>query len=397
MVKNLRYRLFPLFILAFLRVASTFSIALALPLYYHRKLDPGLIGFLTAATALSYLFSPYLFRNAYKKIGIKKSLLIATGGMVLAQIGLQFSLEFWIPTFLLLFYDGVSLGLFWPIITSAYTLILSHDGIRDNDKEKDKLSRNLGFSWNSGGIFGYCLSAFFLFIIANILLVFRLSFIYMACAFMVALFFEEPKSFDLNGDLLKETDIKLNSSEKYIFPYILPLLILTIYTFISGCFGLLYPLKLNDLGYEDFISYFLSFIRMISQTIIITAAMTFKIKTLKKFIPISLILLVISIFMFGIFDNLIIYGIIFGLLGLIFGIFYCFPFKMSILKNIENKNMSGTMYFETVSGINFWIGPLIAGLMFSISSFFSFIALCMVISIMGIIYLLFQNRIKQVH
>ncbi|MFX1275857.1 MAG: MFS transporter [Promethearchaeota archaeon] len=396
MTKKLEYRLFPLFTLAFLRVASTFSITLALPLFYHGKLNDGLIGFLTGATALSYLLSPYLFRNAYKKIGIKNSLLIATGGMLCVQIGLQFSLEYWIPTYLLLFYDGISLGLFWPIITSAYTMVLSHDGIRDNEKEKDKLSRNLGLSWNIGGIFGYSISAIALFVITDIILVFRISLIYMIIAVISAFLFEEPKSFDVNGELLMEKEVKLNSKENYVFPYIVPLLIASIFSFVSGCFGILFPIKFDILGYDDFLAYLLSFIRMISQTIVITAGMTFKISTLKRLVPMSIVLMVINIFIFGLLDNFIIYGIVFGLLGALFGIFYCFPFKMSILKNMEKNNMRGTTYFETAIGLNFWLGPVIGGFMLVISPLFGFMILTLIILIIGIVYLIFQNRIKPI-
>jgi len=396
MAKNLEYRLLPLFTLAFLRVASTFSITLALPLYYYGKLDNALIGFLTGATALAYLFSPYLFRNAYKKIGIKKSLIIATSGMLCVQIGLQISLDYWIPTYLLLFWDGLSLGLFWPIITSAYTLILSHDNFRDNQRNKNKLDRKYGLSWNAGGIFGYSVSAIALFIISNILLVFRISLIYMIIAVTAALILQEPKSFDTNGELLAEKEVKLNSNEKYIFPYFIPLLILSIFTFVSGCFGILFPIKLDILGYDAFLSYFLSFIRMIVQTIIITAGMTFKIRTLKRLIPITLVLVVINVILFGVFDNLIIYIMVFIFLGFFFGLFYCFPFKMSILKNIEKNNMTGTTYFETVSGINFWLGPVIGGLLLAIPTSFGFITLAVMVSIIGMVYLFLQSKIKSV-
>jgi len=396
MAKNSEYRLLPLFTLAFLRVASTFSITLALPLYYYGKLDNGLIGFLTGATALSYLFSPYLFRNAYKKIGIKKSLLIATTGMLCVQIGLQFSLDYWIPTYFLLFWDGISLGLFWPIISSAYTLILSHNGFRNSNRNKDKLTRNLGLSWNSGGIFGYSISAIALFIISNILLVFRISLIYTIIAVIAALLLQEPNSFDLNGELLMGKEVKLESNEKYIFPYYVPLLILSIYTFLIGIFGILFPIKLEILGYHNFLSYLLSFIRMIVQTIIITAGLTFKIRTLKRLVPITLVLMVFDVIIFGVFDNIIIYIIVFGFLGYIFGLFYCFPFKMSILKNMEKNNMRGTTYFETVSGINFWLGPVIGGLLLAIPTLFGFITLAIIISIISMIYLSLQNKIRPI-
>ena len=393
MSKKFQYRLFPIYFLSFLRVASTFSISLALPLYYYGKLEDGLIGFLTGATALSYLFSPYLFRNAYKRLGIKKSLVIATGMMFGVQIGLQFSLEWWIPTYLLLFLDGISLGLFWPIITSAYTMLLSYDGIREDEREKGRLSSNLGLSWNSGGIFGYLLSAFALFIISDILLVFDLSFIYMLISFIISFLFEEPKSFDLNGVIIDDNDIQINSSENFIFPYFLPLILVALFAFVNGCFGIIFPIKFDILGYKESLTYFLSFIKMIFQTIIVTLAMTYAIRRLKNTIPICLVLLILSILIFGIIDNLIIYGLIFAILGIIFGLFYCFSFKMSILKNMQKNNMRGTTIFETTMGISFWLGPFIGGLIISINPLFASLTLTIIILLSALFYLSLQNKI----
>ena len=69
-------------------------------------------------------------------------------------------------------------------------------------------------------------------------------------------------------------------------------------------------------------------------------------------------------------------------------------FKMSILKNMEKNNMLGTTYFESVIGINFWIGPVIGGLLLVIPPLFGFLILAFLVLIIGIVYLSLQNKIR---
>ncbi|GAH58609.1 unnamed protein product, partial [marine sediment metagenome] len=53
------YRVFPIFFLAFTRVATGVTIGLAIPLYLIEiGLNPEIIGIILSGTAMAYLFSP---------------------------------------------------------------------------------------------------------------------------------------------------------------------------------------------------------------------------------------------------------------------------------------------------------------------------------------------------
>lgn len=81
-------------ILGFLRVATTTSISLAIPLYYYQVgYSPNLIGLISSALTFTYIFSTLAFKNMPDRLGKKKSLIISVGAMLLIQIVFQFSLD----------------------------------------------------------------------------------------------------------------------------------------------------------------------------------------------------------------------------------------------------------------------------------------------------------------
>ena len=106
------YRFFPLISIAFIRISISFTLELAIPLYFiNESLNAFQIGIISSGTSMTYLFSPILLKDVPKKIGIKKSLLISVFGTLLIQIIFQFSLESWL-VYGLLILEGMLLGLF---------------------------------------------------------------------------------------------------------------------------------------------------------------------------------------------------------------------------------------------------------------------------------------------
>ncbi|MFX1237236.1 MAG: hypothetical protein ACFFAS_14950 [Promethearchaeota archaeon] len=393
MKANYNYRLVPLFGLQFCRAASSFGITLALPLYYNGKLESSVIGFLTAALALSYLFSPFLFRNAYKKLGMKNCLVIASGGLLIVQFGLQFSLEWWILTYFLLFLDGIFLGLFWPIISGAHTALMMKDDIRDDEAKKQTLDRYYGLSWNSGGIFGYSVCAIVLFIVSDLLLVFDLSLIYTLVAVILAINFEDIEIAETQESNPVETR-PIKNTEKIIFSFIVFLVLIFLFSFTSGSFGILYSLKLDNLLYPNYVTFVLSFIRMLVQTIVVTIAMTASILTLKKIIPAILTTLIFILTLFGLLDNFVLYITILALFGMSLALLYSYSFKLSILKNVQKNNLKGTTYFETSLGVGFWIGPIFAGILAELPSLYGFVVLSLITTMLALGYMISNKFTK---
>ena len=388
---NINFSLLSISLLSFLRCANGFGIGLAIPLFYYGKLEEGLIGFIAAATALSYLFSPLLFRNTYKKIGMKMCLVIASIGFVIVQIGLQFFIDVPIMAYFFLFLDGLVLGLFWPVITGVLTVVVSQDN--DELKEK-KRNRNFGISWNLGGLFGYLLSAFALFIVSDILLVFDLSLIYTIIGLIVSLSFKVPKTDFGKLQILDETGSNLNSGSNWKFPIIIPLLMATLFALVSGGFSVLYPIKTKLLAFGDFSAYVVSFVRMLFQITCISWAMVMPIRTLKKVIPILMVMAIISLFILGITVDLFICLVIVAILGIFYGFIHSFGFRLTINKNLKSNDMKATTYFETAMGFFFWVSPIMAGFLADISIVLGFFTLAIILLVAVIFFILIQKKIE---
>jgi len=312
------------------------------------------------------------------------------------QIGIQISLEWWVPTFLLLLLDGTCLGLFYPILSGAFTILQTRDDYRLDNSKKNKLNQLFGFSMNGGAIFGYFLSFMMLIILSKLLIVFVMSLIFMSISFFITLFFKEPETYDLNaGDNSSSgKDSNLNSMENFQFPLFIPLILGASFAFIMSALNFLYVIKFDILLYPEFTSYFYSFLRMLSQTIMIIIGMKLAISKLKLLMPHVVLISVVCLFMLGFIEDFIIYGIIFILLGISLALFYCYPFKLAILKNMQWNNIKATTYFETMMGVNYWLGPQLGGLLVEISHIFGFYIIALIVLIAGIIYMLLQKRIK---
>jgi MFS family permease len=152
-MKTDNYRVFPVFFLAFTRVATGVAIGLAIPLYLIEiGLSPEIIGIITSGTAMAYLFSPLIFRNVQKKLGVKPTIIISSLGFLFIQVILQFSKDPLLIYFLLIL-DGTFLGLFWPILMGVLSAISNSEEYHKNNSLKDKLMKKYSVAWNFGGIF----------------------------------------------------------------------------------------------------------------------------------------------------------------------------------------------------------------------------------------------------
>jgi len=388
---KLNIALLSISLLSFLRCASGFGIGMALPLYYEGKLTGGIIGFVVAATALAYLFSPFLFRNVYKKIGMKFCLLIASIGFVIDQIGLQFFLDVPIMTYLFLFIDGIMLGIFWPVISGMFTVIISQE---NDELKKTRLNRYFGLSWNIGGLFGYLFSAFALFIIADILLIFDLSLIYTIIGLIIAISMKEQTTdFGIENPLELESS-NPNKGAKWKFPIYIPFLMALLFALIMGANGTLYPLKSKQLAFTDFSAYVVSFIRLIFQTACISYALALPIKKLKKIIPYLMVIGMGVLFVLGFMEDLVVCMITSGILGLFIGFIHSFGFRLTINKNLERNNMKATTYFETILGIFFWLGPILGGILADVSVLLGYSMLSIVLLFSLIFFIFVKNKIQ---
>jgi hypothetical protein len=91
---------------------------------------------------------------------------------------------------------------------------------------------------------------------------------------------------------------------------------------------------------------------------------------------------------------LLIFGIIFMILGLTLSFFYSFSFKLTVFRNItENTSKYGT-FFESIVGLFFFLGPIISGFIiyFDINTMYFILSFIMVLGF--IFYMLVKQKLK---
>jgi MFS family permease len=391
-----KYRFYPILGLAFFRVAVGVAIGLAIPLYYLEiDIDPGIIGIITSGTAMAYLFSPLIFRNLHKKIGIKFTILISFIGFLIVQIFLQISLNPFL-VYGLLILDGIVLGMFWPVLMTTVSSISDSNKHNEKESKKNNIMKHYSLSWNFGGIFSFLFGTFILFFVEDHLIMFRFALLFASIGFVFALLFKEPNSI-LDKEIIVPIDERVKDippKENISFPLILPLYMIAIYGFLIAGLSLAYPIKSEILNFALFTNYLYSFFRMATQTISIYKSMDFSIKFLKKFIPYSNLIIILSLLLMAINQNLILFGIFFCIFGIFQSFYYTISFKLIVFQNITKNTSKYSVYFETMVGIGFFFGPIITGFIAGFNENISFYFLSILSLISLIIFILMRKKIE---
>jgi len=392
-----KYRVFPILMLAFFRVATLVAVGLAFPLYFiDEGLNPEIIGIITSGTSMAYLVSPLIFRNVHKKIGMKKAIIISTGGFLFTQIVYQISLNPYL-VYSMLILDGIVLGLFWPVLMTSVSAVSSLENYRGNNSKKDKLMKNYSISWNLGGILSYVLSTIVLFIVSDIILIFRLSLLFCIIIFIAAFIYKEPKN-NFEEEIIVPIDERIKAfpqREQINFPLFLPLFITAIYGFLISSIGLAYPIKSETLNFELYTNYMFFFFRMSTQTISISITMDFSIRKLKKIIPWTTLITFLSIFFMGINQDLVVFGVLFCLFGIFVSFMYTLAFKLILFRNIANNTSKYSVYFETLMGVGFFLAPIVSGFIAAWNVDFSFYFSSILTVITLFIILLLGKKVRE--
>jgi len=392
------YRVYPIIFISFLRVAVSFTLELAIPLYFISiNLNLSIIGIITSGTSMIYLFSPVLLKNVAQKIGIKRSLLISVSGSLIIQIIFQFSLAPWL-VYGLLIAEGFLIGLFWPVLITSLSILSKSEGICEDESEQDKLINRYNVAWNSGAIFSYLIGTILLFIIELVELIFTLTLIYSILLIFFTISFqdlENKESKEKKQEIVVTNEFKANCKrEKISFPLILPLYVIAFYGFLIGSLILLYPIKSETLNFPVFTTYLLNFFRMTAQTVSISKLSTLSIGRLRKLFYFSLPAMLIIFLFLDLFDNIFVLGALFVSFGFFGSILYTFSFKLTVYKNIIEDSSNYSSYFETSSGLGFFVSPIIGGFLADINLSFAFYFTVILTLIIIIVSLLIRKTMN---
>jgi len=390
------YRIYPVVLITFLKIAVGFTLELAIPLYYIGiGMNPIYIGLITSASWIVYLFSPLALSKYYLRIGIKRCLLISVSGSFFILFMIQFTLEPLIVFFLFIG-EGLFAGFFWPVLITNISIVTARDNVCEDDSQQDKLTRSYNLAWNIGAIFSYLTGTILLLFISDITVIFRLSFIYAIGLVFFAFFIEDPKpeKNDAKTMVAKKKLIEKCDQEKVSFPKYLPYLIIFLNGFLIGALILLYPLKANQLNFVYYSTFLFNFFRMIGQTLTIYKTIGFSIKRLSKLVLISLIVLPLSFLGYGLNINIIIFGILFIIFGIFVSIMYSISFNMVVYQNIIEYTAKYSSFFETSSGLGFFLAPIITGIIAGINVDIAFFFLGIITTFFLIFFFIIRKKIS---
>lgn len=394
-----KWPFWPLLLLALLYPINNSLLSLAIPLYYFNQgVNVEIIGILSSGSALTYCFSPILVNKFSNRIGRKKSLIIACIGGFFAEFLYFFSLN---P---IIFYisrlsEGFIMGFFWPSLQSSIS-----DNLNIN---QDRLLSRYNFSWNFGLLFGYFLGFLVLFVLNEIILIFYISTMILFGMVIVGVgFFKEPV---INGidsqtiDVIKRkssqnNDFKENENNfsQYLIPIIIPTLIIMIFAMIRTGVNLIYPLKSEVIGFPKYSTYLLSFLGLIMQTIFASFSSRISFRYLRGISYISIITIILTIIVFGLTTNFFTILIIFLIIGAAGGFFIGIALKIFLSMNIRNSTSKYSGIVESITGISFFLSPIILSLVAAISLNLSYYFMAGVIGLLLIIFLIFSIKIVKI-
>ena len=395
-MEDKKYKIFPVLILAFFRVALGVAIGLAIPVYLISiQLEPEFIGIITSGTAMAYLFSPLIFRNIHKKLGLKITLILSSSGFLLIQIILQFTLDP-LVIYILLIADGTFLGFFWPDLMTIISLISNQKQYFESQEKKNKLMKSYSLSWNLGGVFSFILGTILLFFIDNNLIMFDFALIFAITGVIFAFLIQNPGN-TTQSEVIVPLDKGLKCipiEEEVSFPLYIPLVLIAVYGFLIGGLGLVYPLKSDLLSYAVFTTYLFYSIRLASQTVAISKFMDVKLYFVKKILPYSTIVIIFTLFLMAINQNLIIFSFLFLIFGTFLAFHYTLSFKLIVFRNASENTSKYSAYFETMIGIGFFFAPIILGFAVNLGIDIGFLFLASISTLSLIFYLLMRKSIK---
>jgi len=395
-MEDKKYKIFPVLILAFFRVALGVAIGLAIPVYLISiQLEPAFIGIITSGTAMAYLFSPLVFRNIHKKLGLKITLILSSSGFLLIQIILQFTLDP-LVIYILLIADGTFLGFFWPDLMTIISLISNQKQYFESQEKKNKLMKSYSLSWNLGGVFSFILGTILLFFIDNNLIMFDFALIFAITGVIFAFLIQNPGN-TTQSEVIVPLDKGLKCipiEEEVSFPLYIPLVLIAVYGFLIGGLGLVYPLKSDLLSYAVFTTYLFYSIRLASQTVAISKFMDVKLYFVKKILPYSTIVIIFTLFLMAINQNLIIFSFLFLIFGTFLAFHYTLSFKLIVFRNASENTSKYSAYFETMIGIGFFFAPIILGFAVNLGIDIGFLFLASISTLSLIFYLLMRKSIK---
>ncbi|MBY9012449.1 MAG: MFS transporter [Candidatus Lokiarchaeota archaeon] len=397
------YRAWPIFMISFCRLffISIFERAFQNYIYFDQGVSESMLGIISSAPLIAYIFGPILGHLITKKIGIRNSIIlsaICTPLLVGAQM-LYFD-PFYLISIRVL--SGLLLGVFWP---NCYNLLSRWQSVSSDDKS-NKNFRHFNFSWNLGFISGLLVGYIWAFSLDEYV---AMTFAFVT-AFSLPLFSlflkKESELNHINKNFInKNNELKLKSSTKpqnqqnsnnkmIAYPILFSWVALLIYAASKSVFRFSYPVFLKSSGSPSYFTYLIQLSMQVGQLIGLTWSNSMKFSNKKKSVFGSIIMLLLSSIVIIIVQDLIYISIISATIGLFVGLIQGTSLKIMIDYGAAENTKKYSTFNEILKGIGFGLTPIAAGFIAEINIYGVFIFL-IVLGSTALLILAYLSRRKK--
>lgn len=392
-------RAWPLFALSFFRVfyASIFDRALLNYLYFNIGISESILGNISSASAIAYIFAPLIGQQITKKTGNRNALIISAVLTPLLTFAHTIFFEAWYLIIIRVML-GLTIGLFWP---NCFNLLSNWQKVSDTHRTK-KFFNYFNFSWNLGFIGGLLIGYLWAFVWSDYLAMiisFFISFLLIPFSF----FIQKVPKIDIKVEtsidqvveklpLVKEDLDPKTETMMLAFPILISWICLGILVISKSIVMFSYPVfiksfdeNLSDLTY--LVQAGIQFGQVMGLTLINSMGPP-KRKYSALFSIIALSLIASS---FLVFRDIIAITILSLVTGLFYGLLHGVAMKIMLDYGTAKNTTKYSTINEIITGIGFGVTPIIAGYVAEVDIYFMFIFLVF-LGIFIFLYLFYHSR-----
>jgi len=394
------YRAWPIFMISFCRLffISIFERAFQNYIFSYKNVSVSMLGIISSAPLIAYIFAPILGHLITKKLGIRNSIVLSA---ISTPILIGAQMIYFDPVYLIIIrvINGLLLGVFWP---NCYNLLSKWQSV-SSDAKSNKNFRNFNFSWNLGFISGLLVGFFWAFALDEYFAMIFAFIISFTLPFF-SLFLKKESEFnhvdesllDKNDENNPKRNIKIfdkqNSNNKMIaYPILFSWIALIIYATSKSVFRFSYPVFLKESGIPLYFTYLIQLSIQVGQLGGLTWSNSMKLYSRKISVYVSLIMILLSSIAIVLIQDIIYISIISASVGLFVGLIQGTSLKIMIDYGAAKNTKKYSTINEVLKGIGFGLTPIAAGFIAEINIYGVFVFL-IILGASVLIPLLYLSR-----
>jgi len=380
------YRVWPIFMLSFCRLfflsifERAFQNYFQNYIYFYQDVSESMLGIISSAPAIAYIFGPILGHLITKKLGIRNSIIISAVGTPILVAAQMIYFE---PIYLIIIrvINGLLLGIFWP---NCYNLLSRWQSVSSDAKSNRAFALDEYFAMTFAFVISFSLPLFSLFLRKESEL-----------NHVDKNFINKNNDTKLNSNIVHQD--QQNSNNKLIaYPILFSWIVLLVYAASKSVFRFSIPVFLKNSGSPSYFSYLIQLSMQIGQLGGLTWSNSMKIYTRKISVYVSLIMILLSSIAIVLVQDIIFISIICASIGLFIGLIQGTSLKIMIDYGAAKNTKKYSTINEVLKGIGFGLTPIAAGFIAEINIYgvFVFLIILVVSILIPLLYLSRNLKMK---